>query len=327
MTRMYFFILHLSIADVLTAFLTLLPELIWTYTSPNFYGGAFLCKAVKFGQMIGPYLSSYVLIMTAIDRYHAICFPFSKCTWTPKRSNIMIGLAWLVSLALCVPQIIIFGSGEKSHSCSATFAQDWGQKAYVTWFAVSNFFLPLIILIYCYGCICKCIWDNFNSKIPLNPGVEVRSITCCKNKGRAEEGTIRYRWKSTKRALGSTAEYSKRNDTIEEVVMNNLTLSVSNDNQDNPNQIQAASSFTFDRCGKLRKSKNKVLIDLDSPTQTKNKKSLKPRTHSIQGISRAKIKTIKLTVVVIAGYIACSAPFICVQLWVTFGTVTESIRK
>ena len=28
-TRMYFFILHLSIADILTAFFTLLPEMIW----------------------------------------------------------------------------------------------------------------------------------------------------------------------------------------------------------------------------------------------------------------------------------------------------------
>jgi len=66
--RMYYFILHLSLADLLTAFLTLLPEVVWTFTIPNFYGGSTLCKMVKFGQMVGPYLSSYVLIMTAVDR-------------------------------------------------------------------------------------------------------------------------------------------------------------------------------------------------------------------------------------------------------------------
>ena len=69
MTRMYYFILHLSLADLLTAFFTLLPELIWTLTMPDFYGGDGVCRAVKFLQMIGPYLSSYVLIMTAIDRF------------------------------------------------------------------------------------------------------------------------------------------------------------------------------------------------------------------------------------------------------------------
>ncbi|TRY80117.1 hypothetical protein TCAL_14821 [Tigriopus californicus] len=56
MTRMYYFMLHLSSADILTALLTLLSELIWTFTSPHFYGGNLVCKAVKFLQMIGPYL-------------------------------------------------------------------------------------------------------------------------------------------------------------------------------------------------------------------------------------------------------------------------------
>ena len=72
-SRMYYFILHLSLADLLTAFLTLLPEVVWTFTSPYFYGGSALCKMVKFGQMIGPYLSSYVLIMTAVDRFVCSC--------------------------------------------------------------------------------------------------------------------------------------------------------------------------------------------------------------------------------------------------------------
>ena len=54
--RTYFYMLHLSIADITTAFLTLLPELIWTITAPNFYGGNLVCKTVKFMQMVGPYL-------------------------------------------------------------------------------------------------------------------------------------------------------------------------------------------------------------------------------------------------------------------------------
>jgi hypothetical protein len=88
MTRMYYFILHLSLADLLTAFLTLLPELAWTLTFPHFLGGVVMCKLVKFVQMMGPYLSSYVLIMTAVDRYQAICNPLGSCTWTPKRSQV-----------------------------------------------------------------------------------------------------------------------------------------------------------------------------------------------------------------------------------------------
>ena len=94
MTRMYYFILHLSLADLLTAFLTLVPEVAWTFTMPNFHGGAALCKLVKFTQMLGPYLSSYVLIMTAVDRYQAICNPLGNCTWTPRRSQVK-SRAWI----------------------------------------------------------------------------------------------------------------------------------------------------------------------------------------------------------------------------------------
>ena len=69
-TRMYFFILHLSIADLLTAIGTLLPEFIWTFTSfPDFHGGNVGCKIIKYLFMVGPYLSSYTLVMTAVDRY------------------------------------------------------------------------------------------------------------------------------------------------------------------------------------------------------------------------------------------------------------------
>jgi hypothetical protein len=33
-----------------------------------------------------------------------------------------------------------------------------------------------------------------------------------------------------------------------------------------------------------------------------------------RSISNAKIKTVKLTVVVVVGYLVCSAPFVCVQV-------------
>lgn len=71
----------------------------------RFQGGAVLCKLIKFGQPFGPYLSSYVLMVTAIDRYHAICHPFSYCSITSRRSKIMVYGAWMLATILCVPQV------------------------------------------------------------------------------------------------------------------------------------------------------------------------------------------------------------------------------
>lgn len=50
--RMYYFLLHLSIADLLTAFFNVLPQLIWEITV-QFHGNNWLCKFVKYIQLLG----------------------------------------------------------------------------------------------------------------------------------------------------------------------------------------------------------------------------------------------------------------------------------
>ena len=42
---------------------------------------------------------------------------------------------------------------------------------------------------------------------------------------------------------------------------------------------------------------------------------------------QAKIKTVKLTIAVILGYILCTAPFFVAQLWGVFGTLPEKLSK
>lgn len=121
---MYFFLVHLSIADLVTGFFNVLPQLAWE-AARRFYGGNILCKSIKFLQILGPYLSSYVLIMTSIDRYQAICHPLanSQASKNTSRSRWMIASAWIISLLFCTPQLAIF-SYEKvadSYECWGTF--------------------------------------------------------------------------------------------------------------------------------------------------------------------------------------------------------------
>ncbi|KAK9884236.1 hypothetical protein WA026_005186 [Henosepilachna vigintioctopunctata] len=167
LSRMYFFILHLSIADLITAFFSVLPQLVWEITY-RFYGENILCKFIKFSQTLGPYLSSYILMATAIDRHQAICHPLTYCSWTSRRSKVMVYLAWITSLTFCIPQIIIFSYQEISKNvfdCWATFHYEWGEKVYVTWYGVSIFLIPLLVLTLTYTAICRTIWLSSESSL------------------------------------------------------------------------------------------------------------------------------------------------------------------
>ncbi|KAL1421030.1 hypothetical protein MTO96_004387 [Rhipicephalus appendiculatus] len=255
LTRMYYFLLHLCISDLTTAFFTVLPQLGWDATY-RFHGGDLACKTVKFGQLLGPYLSSYVLVVTAMDRYQAICFPLSSCSWTPAKSKMLVSFAWAVSLLCCVPQVFIFSYQEVStgvYDCWGTFVEPWGLRAYVTWYSVSVFFVPLLVLCFTYVCICRSIWRN-----------------------------LRQKRESSKAADGTAATAT--------VVVDGSTRAV-----------RRAFRLKGAVAAGSRDSAVAPFVG--------------PRSHSVRGLSRAKIKTVKITVVVIVLYIACSSPFICVQMW------------
>ncbi|XP_067119759.1 vasopressin V1a receptor-like [Centruroides vittatus] len=242
MTRMYYFLFHLCLSDLVTAFLHVLPQIAWDITY-RFRGGYLLCKLVKYVQILGPYLSSYILVITAIDRYQAICFPLTSFSWTPIRGKIMVLVAWIISLLCCIPQLFIFSyqdvqglSGVKD--CWGTFIQPWGEKAYVTWYTISVFFIPFIIITFTYTRICLAVWKNFREEN-------------CSSK--------------------------------EEKLYNVETVIVTKSN-----------------------TSDEVVVRRKTPLS---------RRHNMKGLSKAKVKTVKITVVVIICYIVCSCPFICVQLW------------
>ncbi|XP_066249469.1 oxytocin receptor-like isoform X2 [Euwallacea similis] len=177
LSRMYFFILHLSVADLIVAFFSVLPQLAWEVTY-RFQGGFLLCKLVKYGQTLGPYLSSYVLMATAIDRHQAICYPLTYCSWTSRRSKAMMYVAWAASLLCCMPQVVIFSYQEVApgvNDCWATFNKKWGEQAYVIWYSVSIFIIPLLVLVYTYSCICREIWRCSDSS--LRPRSVNKSLT------------------------------------------------------------------------------------------------------------------------------------------------------
>lgn len=286
LTRMCYFILSLCVSDLVTAFLNVLPQLVWEITY-RFRGGGFLCKAVKFAQLLGPYLNSYLLVMTALDRYQVICYPLSNCAWTPRRSKNMIYLAWALALGSCTPQVFVFSYqevGDGTWDCWASFIPPWGTRAYVTWYALSVFILPLFFLVIVYTCICRTLWVNFKHKQMDEQRHRWTDL-------RRPRLLVRLRPQGSRPDGGevSTCLHTPRREKTTPLLESPSTTSTTS-------HKATAAKVTRASCMRLPAGAN-------------------PRSHSIRSISRAKIKTVKLTVTVIFCYVSCSAPFISVQLW------------
>ena len=172
-TRMHLMMLHLCFADLFVAFGSVFPQLIWDITFV-FKGGYFLCKLVKYMQIVAIYASSYVLLTTAIDRYFAICHPFLSHQWSLARVHRMVLVAWMLSLIFSLPQLFIFSyeiNAYGMHDCWATFNPEWTLTLYITSFTILVYIIPSIILAFCYVSICVTVWKNPN----VNCASEFRS--------------------------------------------------------------------------------------------------------------------------------------------------------
>ncbi|XP_034979553.1 vasopressin V1b receptor [Zootoca vivipara] len=241
MSRMHLFILHLGLTDLGVALFQVLPQMIWEVTY-RFQGPDPLCKAVKYLQVLSMFASTYMLIAMTLDRYMAVCHPLRTLQQPSCQAYQMIGVTWLLSCLLSLPQIFIFSLREVQQGtgvldCWAEFKYPWGAKAYITWMTLCVFVLPVAILTVCYSLICHKICKNLRGK--------TQSCGPCPAPTTAAAAAISY-----------TATVHKGEE------------------------CQSGS-----------------------------------RVSSVRTISRAKIRTVKMTFVIVLAYVACWAPFFSMQMW------------
>ncbi|XP_029287643.1 oxytocin receptor b [Cottoperca gobio] len=163
-SRMYYFMKHLSIADLVVAILQVFPQLIWDITF-RFYGPDLLCRLVKYLQVVGMFASTYMLVLMSIDRCLAICQPLRSVH--KRKDRFCVIASWVLSLIFSTPQAYIFSLrdvGNGVYDCWGDFIQPWGAKVYIIWMSLSIYIFPVAILSVCYGLICFKIWQNFNLK-------------------------------------------------------------------------------------------------------------------------------------------------------------------
>ncbi|XP_059486435.1 gonadotropin-releasing hormone receptor [Neocloeon triangulifer] len=153
-SSVYRLILHLSIADLVVTFFCIGGDAIWHYTV-EWYAGDMACKLFKFAQMLGLYLSTYVLVLIGVDRFVAVRYPMNCLT--TKTCNRYVACAWALSAICSAPQFFIFRVVrgpfiEDFYQCvtHGFYTEKWQEQMYTMISFVLMFVLPLSVLVCTY---------------------------------------------------------------------------------------------------------------------------------------------------------------------------------
>ncbi|XP_050519488.1 adipokinetic hormone/corazonin-related peptide receptor variant I-like [Diabrotica virgifera virgifera] len=102
-SRISLMITHLAIADLIVTFIMIPLEVGWRLTG-RWLAGNMACKVFLFLRVLGPYLSSNILVCVSLDRYFAVLYPL-RVNDARRRGKIMLSIAWSASFIYCIPQL------------------------------------------------------------------------------------------------------------------------------------------------------------------------------------------------------------------------------
>ncbi|OQR71321.1 gonadotropin-releasing hormone receptor-like [Tropilaelaps mercedesae] len=101
-SSLYALLAHMAVADLLVTSFCIVAEAAWTYTIA-WLADDLTCKFVKYAQVFALYLSTFILIVLALDQLLIVRYPLRKDT-----NNVFIKkaivTAWILAAVLSLPQ-------------------------------------------------------------------------------------------------------------------------------------------------------------------------------------------------------------------------------
>uniref|UniRef100_A0AC35TQS1 G_PROTEIN_RECEP_F1_2 domain-containing protein n=1 Tax=Rhabditophanes sp. KR3021 TaxID=114890 RepID=A0AC35TQS1_9BILA len=207
--------LHMAAADLLFAFITLLPNAVLTLIEAT-PGPAIVCQLIKYASLIPMYASSFLMVAISADRYQVICKPFVNLRrGAYRRPNIYATIAWIFSLICAIPNFIIWESNEFGE-CSVVGNRQWEQKLNVLFFNIIAWLLPSFIAGLFYYNVCDAVYSSslLNSGKASSHSMRssLSSHADCAKKGEAKKYSLISNFLSTSRrasALSTSGDGAK----------------------------------------------------------------------------------------------------------------------
>jgi len=284
-SRMNFFIKHLAAADLCVGLISVLTDIIWKITI-SWEAGLIACKLISFLRAVVTYASTFVLVALSIDRYDAITHPMNfSGSW--KRAKGLVIAAWVLSLAFSSPLLHFYQIDYKEGygtQCWINFEEQWQWQLYMTLVSVTLFVIPAILIAGCYIIIVCTIW---------NKGRELKTDHHSNN---TNNGTI--------------AGHQDTKNTTTTTTSNQLTTTTAGGTLI---QVQVRPSRSFGMDGGGHQEDHGGSGGIDS------------RRASSRGlIPKAKVKTIKMTFVIISVFILCWSPYIVFDLLQVYNLIPDT---
>uniref|UniRef100_A0A914C292 G-protein coupled receptors family 1 profile domain-containing protein n=1 Tax=Acrobeloides nanus TaxID=290746 RepID=A0A914C292_9BILA len=143
--RQNWLIVSLAVADMLVGLLvmplTMAYEIIGVWVL-----GTILCELWLALDVLFVTASILHICIISLDRYWSVTRPLTYPNMrTPTRMLVMIGVAWVVSLSICMPPLLGWRAQRAPGEC--TVSNDIG---YVLYSSLGSFYIPVIILVIVY---------------------------------------------------------------------------------------------------------------------------------------------------------------------------------
>ncbi|KAK7077478.1 hypothetical protein SK128_021859 [Halocaridina rubra] len=158
-----YFLINLSLADLLVLLICLPSVLVELHTPPDTWVlGHAMCKLVPYVEVSVVHASALSLVVISLERYHVICRPLQagyRCT--KSRAITAVFIIWILALLSASPllvlseyQVIRFLDGTLNPNCITVMETLWS-KCYFVSITVLFFFVPLLLLIGIYTVISR----------------------------------------------------------------------------------------------------------------------------------------------------------------------------
>ncbi|XP_019635561.1 PREDICTED: growth hormone secretagogue receptor type 1-like [Branchiostoma belcheri] len=170
-TTTNYFLVNLSVADLLFLLLCVPVGLMETWIQYPWYLGETMCYVSPYVEQVVFQASILTIAAISVERYFAICRPLQAMyVLTRRRTFIAIALVWLLCLLLCSPVITItifqvdkYQKDECSpiylaHNC-LSIARTAPAVAYFTTITLVFLVFPLALLCGLYVSICRKLYD------------------------------------------------------------------------------------------------------------------------------------------------------------------------